>query len=371
MGRTDRLVSFWIGATLIARFASPLAAAYSPGSLRASRRQPTRARSWSSSPARAAPPARRPTSSSPSSPNARTCWLCRLPVDYWDYLGWKDTLASHDSPSASANTPSRAATVRSTRRRRSSTAARAIVGSDRTAVETALKHATEPGFPVPIALTAGDDAMTVKIGAAAGAAPNRGTIWLVMYDRSVSVPITRGENSGRTLTYSNVVRKLRPIAMWKGEAMTIDLPRSEMNQAKVEALRRAPAVGEGRRPARTDPRRGIDLLRGLSRSPRTHRTTIRSRSASVAPAKAAPALRRSTRESRGCRHAGPATTYRTKSPATSAPATPISISGALSASTLIWMTPPGPRRTSPEPASGEGLRADEDEGLIAGMCATI
>ena len=55
-----------------------------------------------------------------------------------------------------------------------------------------------------------------------------------MYDRSVTVPIERGENSGRTLTYSNVVRKLRPIAMWKGEAMTIDLPRSEMNQAKVE-----------------------------------------------------------------------------------------------------------------------------------------
>ena len=54
-----------------------------------------------------------------------------------------------------------------------------------------------------------------------------------MYDRSVTVPIARGENSGRTITYSNVVRKLRPIAMWKGEEMTIDLPRSEMNQAKV------------------------------------------------------------------------------------------------------------------------------------------
>jgi hypothetical protein len=49
----------------------------------------------------------------------------------------------------------------------------------------------------------------------------------------VSVPITRGENSGKTVTYHNVVRKLRPIAMWKGEAMSVDLPRSEMTQAKV------------------------------------------------------------------------------------------------------------------------------------------
>ena len=68
---------------------------------------------------------------------------------------------------------------------------------------------------------------------AAGATLNRGTIWLVMYDRSVTVPIDRGENTGRTITYSNVVRKLRPIAMWKGEAMTVDLPKSEMDQAKV------------------------------------------------------------------------------------------------------------------------------------------
>ena len=61
-----------------------------------------------------------------------------------------------------------------------------------------------------------------------------------MYDRSVTVPIERGENTGKTITYSNVVRKLRPIAMWKGEPMSVDLPKSEMSQAKVGALRRAP-----------------------------------------------------------------------------------------------------------------------------------
>ena len=157
-----------------------------------------------------------------------------LPVDYWDYLGWKDTLASHDFSERQREYAQSRGDADVYTPQAVINGSADVVGSDRAAIETALKHAAETGFPVPIDLSAGEDSVTVKIGAASGAVPNRGTIWLVMYDRSVTVPIERGENSGRTLTYSNVVRKLRPIAMWKGEAMTIDLPRSEMKQAKVE-----------------------------------------------------------------------------------------------------------------------------------------
>jgi hypothetical protein len=153
------------------------------------------------------------------------------PVDYWDYLGWKDTLASHDN----------------SERQRDYAAARGdgevytpqmvvngrvpLVGSNGSAIDAAI--AKSSGLEVPINLVSGADATTVNIGAAANPKVARGTIWLVMYDSAVSVPIDRGENSGKTITYSNVVRKLRPIAMWKGEAMSIDLPKSEMHQAKV------------------------------------------------------------------------------------------------------------------------------------------
>ncbi len=58
-------------------------------------------------------------------------------------------------------------------------------------------------------------------------------LWLVMYDRAVSVPIDRGENAGRTITYNDVVRKIRPISMWKGEAMSIDIAKSEIDNANV------------------------------------------------------------------------------------------------------------------------------------------
>jgi hypothetical protein len=155
-----------------------------------------------------------------------------LPVDYWDYLGWKDTLANHDFSErqkeyASARGDGEVYTpqmvINGTDR---------VVGSDRAAIEAAL---TSVGgkLPVPIDLTSKPDATTVTIGAGDAVTPKRGTLWLVMYERAVTVPIEHGENSGKTITYANVVRKMRPIAMWKGEPLSIDLPRSEVTQAKV------------------------------------------------------------------------------------------------------------------------------------------
>ena len=152
-------------------------------------------------------------------------------VDYWDMLGWKDTLASHDN----------------TERQRNYALARGdgqvytpqavidgrvhVVGSNRAAIESAL--GADGGLSVPIDLSLSGDSLSVDIGAATEANLPHATLWFVMYDRSVRVTIERGENSGKTITYSNVVRKLRPIAMWKGEPMSVDLARSEIKHAKV------------------------------------------------------------------------------------------------------------------------------------------
>ena len=153
-------------------------------------------------------------------------------VDYWDYLGWKDTLASHDN----------------SQRQRDYSVARGdgavytpqavidgrnhVTGSQRDAIDTALAN-NRGSLSVPIDLSLSGDAVTVHIGAAPSDMPHA-TLWLVMYDRAVTVPIARGENSGETITYSNVVRKLRPIAMWTGAAMSVDLSRSEIEHAKAD-----------------------------------------------------------------------------------------------------------------------------------------
>jgi hypothetical protein len=156
-------------------------------------------------------------------------------VDYWDYLGWHDTLASPDNTERQRNyaqargdgqvyTPQAVIDGRTH-----------AVGSSQAEIDAALAKYSD-GLPVHLSLSSTGDAVTVNIDAAdpaAKAAMPHATLWLVMYDRSVTVPIDRGENSGKTITYTNVVRKLRPIAMWKGEAMSVDLPKSEIKQADV------------------------------------------------------------------------------------------------------------------------------------------
>ena len=55
----------------------------------------SRARWSNCSRARDVRPVRPPTRSSASLPGIRPCCALSMPVDYWDYLGWKDTLALH------------------------------------------------------------------------------------------------------------------------------------------------------------------------------------------------------------------------------------------------------------------------------------
>jgi hypothetical protein len=157
-------------------------------------------------------------------------------VDYWDYLGWKDTLASPDNTSrqkgyAQSRGDGQVYTPQAVIDGRTH-----AIGSSKTAIDAALEEYSD-GLPVPVSLASNADAITVKIGQPPPSADlPHATLWLVMYARTVTVPIQRGENTGKTITYNNVVRKMRPIAMWKGESMSVDLPKSEMKHSDVKRM---------------------------------------------------------------------------------------------------------------------------------------
>jgi hypothetical protein len=59
-------------------------------------------------------------------------------------------------------------------------------------------------------------------------------LWLAVIARSVAVPITRGENKGKTVTYANVVRELIPIGMWSGKPMSVQLARHSFMRKDAE-----------------------------------------------------------------------------------------------------------------------------------------
>jgi len=80
-----------------------------------------------------------------------------LPIDYWDYLGWKDTLGRIRA-SRRARRPIRArvAIARSIRRRRSSTAPAHVIGSDLASIESAIgstAKADDGVMSVPVTMT--------------------------------------------------------------------------------------------------------------------------------------------------------------------------------------------------------------------------
>jgi hypothetical protein len=158
-----------------------------------------------------------------------------LPVDYWDYLGWKDTLANREftlrqKSYANARGDRQIYTPQLIVNGRTH-----VVGSDRAAIDAALKAELPLSVPIEMGMTA--DAIKVTIGPTTDpSAPKerKGTIWLALYKRHVNVPIRKGENQDRTLSYYNVVTKLRPIAMWRGDPTTVDLPMSEYHQADAD-----------------------------------------------------------------------------------------------------------------------------------------
>jgi hypothetical protein len=143
-------------------------------------------------------------------------------VDYWDYLGWKDTLASP------ANTERQQNYARALSSRRMYTPQMVIgghldaIGSDVPGVKRAIDQDRDRNDPkLDVHFTAKDNMTLVQIIGAAYA--NKATIWLVRYSREVAVKIRRGENAGNELTYHNVVKDYKSLGLWRGHAMEIAL----------------------------------------------------------------------------------------------------------------------------------------------------
>src|SRR6266700_836201 len=137
-----------------------------------------------------------------------------LAVDYWDYLGWKDTLAL----SGHSN------------RQRAYAKARGdgevhALGSDKAAIEKAMRQTREQSSALllPVTIERTGDKLTVHV-AASKDEKGQAEVWLCPITKSVPVAIGRGENSGHTLTYTNVVRRWIKLGDWTCKAETFSVP---------------------------------------------------------------------------------------------------------------------------------------------------
>ena len=145
-----------------------------------------------------------------------------LPVDYWDRLGWKDTLARHAFTErqvayskvrgdGEVYTPQ--AVVNGTVH---------VIGSQRSAIDTGVTS-TAASLVVPVSAMRAADHVAVSVGAAAGAA-QAGTVVVVPYLAEREVRIGRGENARNTVTYTNIGTDIVPLAAWTGAPVDLKVP---------------------------------------------------------------------------------------------------------------------------------------------------
>ncbi|GHE02738.1 hypothetical protein U879_18225 [Defluviimonas sp. 20V17] len=136
-------------------------------------------------------------------------------VDYWDYIGWKDSFGSP------AFTKRQKDYARTAGDRAVYTPQMIIQGTDRVvgfkpnevAALIRLYRATPPIAQVTMARTG--DMLTIEATAEHRfEAP--ALVELVRYQPMRRVKITRGENAGRAMDYHNIVTQLTRIGEWEG-----------------------------------------------------------------------------------------------------------------------------------------------------------
>jgi hypothetical protein len=160
-----------------------------------------------------------------------------MPIDYWDYLGWKDTLAD-------ARFSARQKAYSKVRGDREVYTPQAVIngeahviGSDRAGIESAIGTTGKADgvMSVPVTMTQAGKQITVSVAAGSKMpAGTHGEVWLCGISKAVPISIGRGENRGRELTYYNVVRNLVKVGDWSGSPGSWTVPLDSVANEDVD-----------------------------------------------------------------------------------------------------------------------------------------
>jgi hypothetical protein len=141
-----------------------------------------------------------------------------LHVDYWDYLGWKDSFGQ------AAHSRRQRAYAKAIGKRSIYTpqmivqGVDRVVGSDAAAVTALI--AAHQAEPPAAALEVAREGEVLRIGlapaAAAGAGPSE--VYVVRFLTGATVAIEHGENAGHEIDYANIVTDWAPVARWDGRS---------------------------------------------------------------------------------------------------------------------------------------------------------
>ena len=149
-------------------------------------------------------------------------------VDYWDYLGWRDTLGSAEFSQRQYDYAKSRGDKNVYTPQMIINGGNHFVGSQRSKVAGAIDSARDEDTGRWVDIATSDNNTDVMINIPEGEPMKEATLWLMAFAPSVSTEIKKGENAGSTVDYYNVVRKMVPAGMWHGDAAKIVLPKSSV-----------------------------------------------------------------------------------------------------------------------------------------------
>jgi hypothetical protein len=150
-------------------------------------------------------------------------------VDYWDYLGWKDTFGS---PAFTQRQRGYARTLQESQIYTPQAVINGrvhVVGSDREAIAGALTRLSAKGEGLTVPVAATSDGKTLKVHVAAVPDAADATLWMVYFTDEVAVDVLRGENAGKKIVYSNIVRAVEMIGMVKDQNLQTEFRISDLS----------------------------------------------------------------------------------------------------------------------------------------------
>ncbi len=145
-------------------------------------------------------------------------------VDYWDYVGWKDTFGAEDYSDRQRAYAQSWGSSRIFTPQMVVNGTKGVVGSRRGEVHGAIERAS---LPLMIDVTHDDDML--KISIPADQALQDAVIWLVTYIDRADVAIGHGNNAGKTMAYTQIVTGRQVAGVWEhASGASIKLPIPEV-----------------------------------------------------------------------------------------------------------------------------------------------
>ena len=153
-------------------------------------------------------------------------------VDYWNYLGWHDTLSTPENSARQRDYALARGDGRVYTPQVVVDGIKHVNGANEAAIEMAIRTTERRLRDVKVSVTmrAEGDSLVVDVSQAPeNSDMRRATVWLAVAKDEETVVITRGENRGQKITYSHPVRDVMPVGVWNGEAVSLRLPLKDLH----------------------------------------------------------------------------------------------------------------------------------------------